>query len=261
MDGISWNLDVARSALLQHVLENSIERLGPCRVGHGRRSAEERLRYRKWFRHGREGSEGGRGVESVVQEGLVRLANQQPSHPSLTQKSDGAHLELGAGCSDDMKDRHPLGQTPRDTTTPSVYSTSHTAHVDSLQGAQLAHTEGGDDHPQSALDSGISIGRIRRIELIGISHPLDIGVLLDVVELSPFSSQYPHDFDSMSTHKFQVVITRHTLDILDAALLQSFDDILGEWDGARHPEKLSINDSVSDDWVGRLEDCFTCSRW
>lgn len=36
----------------------------------------------------------------------------------------------------------------------------------------------------------------------------------------------------VGTHQLEVVVSWDTLDILDSTLLESFDDVLGKWDGA-----------------------------
>jgi len=73
VDSIGGNLDITRSTLLQDVIQDFIECLGPGRIGHGRDCAEKCLRYGQGLRHGRESSECRGGVESVVQQSLVGL--------------------------------------------------------------------------------------------------------------------------------------------------------------------------------------------
>jgi hypothetical protein len=59
----------------------------------------------------------------------------------------------------------------------------HIYRVDLLESRQLANTKGRNHDTQSTLDSRVPIGRIGSIKLIGIPHPLNIGVLFNVVEL------------------------------------------------------------------------------
>ena len=57
VNSICWELDVTRSTLLQDILENLVERFGPCRIGNRRGSAQKCLRDRERFRHLRKGIE------------------------------------------------------------------------------------------------------------------------------------------------------------------------------------------------------------
>jgi len=75
VDSVGWDLDVTRSALLQDIREHLVESFSPCSIGDWWDSIQQRLRYRQRFRHRREGSEGGRGVEGMVQESLVCLSS------------------------------------------------------------------------------------------------------------------------------------------------------------------------------------------
>jgi hypothetical protein len=70
--GVRGDLDVSRSALLQHVLDDLVERLGPARLGRVD-AAQNGLGARERLGHLVESVEGVRGVERVVQQGVFGL--------------------------------------------------------------------------------------------------------------------------------------------------------------------------------------------
>lgn len=70
--GVGRDLDISGSALLQHILDDVIERVGPARLGR-LDAAQDGLRAGKRLGHLVEGVEGRFGVERVVQQRLVRL--------------------------------------------------------------------------------------------------------------------------------------------------------------------------------------------
>lgn len=88
-----------------------------------------------------------------------------------------------------MQHWYPLRQTSRNTAEKKVSSAAlalaggkgRKYHI--LQGRELSNAKCGNDYSQPALDSRVPIGSIGSIELIGISDPFNIGVLLNVVEL------------------------------------------------------------------------------
>jgi hypothetical protein len=80
------------------------------------------------------------------------------------------------------------------------------------------------------LDPSISIGRVSRIELVGVSDPFQVRVSLDVVELS--MSEPLCDVQSgRLTHQFKIEVSGNTKDILDLALFESLDDVLRKFHG------------------------------
>jgi hypothetical protein len=108
--------------------------------------------------------------------------------------------------------------------------------VDSLESRQLANTKGRNHDTQSTLDSRVPIGRVGSIKLVGVSHPLDVGILLDVIELnmSQRTSCVTLLDPKRVTHQFEVVISRNSLDVFDATLLEPLYEVSSKRDCFRH---------------------------
>jgi hypothetical protein len=66
---------------------------------------------------------------------------------------------------------------------PLLISTDTREQENILESRQFSYSESSNDNTQSSLDSRIPIGSIRSIKLIGIPDPLDIGILLDIIQL------------------------------------------------------------------------------
>lgn len=73
--------------------------------------------------------------------------------------------------------------------------------ANSLECRKLSHTKSSDYHSQPTLDPRVPVRRIRRIELIGISHPLDIGISLNIVELQSASSLDLHPTSQLTSSR------------------------------------------------------------
>lgn len=101
----------------------------------------------------------------------------------------------------------------------------------SLEGAQLSNTKGSDNNSQTTFDSRIPIGGVRCVQLIGITDPFNIWVLLNIIKLL-YQLFYPSHRallpifpQLLRTHELEVVISRYTLYVLDSTLLQPLNDI------------------------------------
>ena len=78
------------------------------------------------------------------------------------------------------------------------------------------------------FNSCVSIGSIGSVELIGVTHPDELWVILNVVELIRVNCMTSQDDDS--THQLQIEITGYSEDVLDLTLLQALHDVLCEFD-------------------------------
>jgi hypothetical protein len=73
--------------------------------------------------------------------------------------------------------------------------------TDSLECGKFSNTKRSDYHSQPTLDPRVPIRSIRRIELISISHPLDIRISLNIVELQSTSSLDLHPTSQLTSSR------------------------------------------------------------
>lgn len=90
-----------------------------------------------------------------------------------------------------------------------------------------------------AFDSRVAIACVGGVELVGVADPDEVWVPLDVVELSR-QHEVVECGSRGETYQLQVEVSGNTEDVLYFTLLQSFDDVLCEFDGA-HGGYVSVN--------------------